>query len=78
MLTVRSEIGPSQKPPRDFTEKPPTRPKRRLSGKRGFANRFSFLGRHEHDDEAGMKIDNYFFKFPIKQLNTHGGRPFLK
>jgi hypothetical protein len=22
MLTVRSEIGPSQKPPRDFTEKP--------------------------------------------------------
>jgi hypothetical protein len=33
----------TQKPPRDFTEKPPTRPKRRLLGKRGCASQLLFI-----------------------------------
>jgi len=50
MLTVRSEIGPYQKPPGDFTEKSPTRPKRRLLGKRGCASQLLFIpGWIEHE-----------------------------
>jgi hypothetical protein len=68
MLTVRSEIGPYQEPLRDFTEKPPTRPKRRPLGKRGSASqRFSFLGWHQ--DEARKNIDNYFFKVFAQRPN---------
>src|SRR6516164_5864968 len=35
--------GIYQKPPRDFTEKPPTWPKGRLSGKRGCACQLLFI-----------------------------------
>ena len=80
MLTARSEIGPYQKPSRDFTEKPPTWPKRRPLGKRGCACELLFIPgeqEHEHDDEheqehehgARKNIDNYFFKFAIKGLS---------
>jgi len=74
MLTVRSEIGPYQKPSRDFTEKPPTWPKRRPLGKRGCACELLFmLGEQEHEHEARKNIDNYFFKFAIKGLRFFAG-----
>jgi hypothetical protein len=72
-LPVRSEIGPYQKPCRDFTEKPPTRPKRRLLEKRGCASQL--LSRpptleDEDGDEARLNTDNYFFKFCAKRPST--------
>jgi len=48
---------PLPKPPRDFTEKPPTRPKRLLLGKRGSASQLlSFPGWPEHEDDETARI----------------------
>jgi hypothetical protein len=76
MLTVRSEIGPYQKPPRDFyreashAAKAPSVGKKRL----GLPTAFHSWGGPEDDDEhdARMKIDNYIFKSSDKRLRaTH-------
>ena len=71
MLTVRSEIGPHQKPPRDFYREASHSAKTASVRKKRLRtpNCLSFLGRHEHDDEqeGRFNIDNYFFKVFAKQ-----------
>jgi hypothetical protein len=77
MLTVRSEIGPYQKPPGDLQRSPhlakaPSVRKKRFRLPTAVHSWAHWAHEHddEHKDKARKNIDNYFFKFPSKRLTN--------